>query len=156
MLHPEPGSSSTVDNVTHPLDSSGFVKLVSQLAAAWAACDATAAAACFTNDAVYMEPPDRQLFTGHGELVAYFSPLESGTYLNVHDSWFDEESQTGAFEFSFGLRGSDSADHGVATVAVEGGKIARWREYHRKGPAGFDRFTSVEGKMWEWHIGNYP
>jgi ketosteroid isomerase-like protein len=138
------------------LDFTGFESLLGRLADAWAACDAVAAAACFTNDAVYMEPPDRQLFRGFTELEAYFSPLQPGTYLDVHSVWFDEAPQTGAAEFSFGTRGADSADHGVVTIGMTDGRISGWREYHRKGPASFDRFVATDGKTWTWHAGNYP
>lgn len=141
---------------TDRLDQSEFESLLGRLSAAWEACDAEAAASCFADDAVYMEPPDRQLFRGRAELLAYFSPLQPGTYLDIHSVWFDPGSQTGAAEFSFGLRGQDSADHGVITVGLDNGRVGWWREYHRKGPAGFDRFVATEDKAWDWHAGNYP
>lgn len=140
---------------TH-LDHQGFDALLQRLAAAWAACDHAAAAACFTTDAIYMEPPDRQLFCGRAELTAYFSPLRPGTYLHINGSWFDHSKQTGCCEFSFGEHGRATADHGVAVVAVNGGLIVSWREYHREGPAAFDEFISPDGTDWTWHIGTYP
>ena len=84
------------------------------------------------------------------------APLEPGTYLDLHGVWFDEASQSGIAEFSFGVRGRDAADHGVVVAGVRDGRIAWWREYHRPGPAGFDRFISTEDKTWDWHAGNYP
>ena len=133
-----------------------FETLMRRLAAAWERLDAEAAADCFTDDAVYMEPPDKQLFQGRQELLAYFSPLEEGTYLDFHGVWFDEESRTGVVEFTFGVRDREAADHGVVVVAVDNNKIASWREYLTTGPARFDRFVSTRGKQWEWHAGNYP
>ena len=51
---------------------------------------------------------------------------------------------------------SATADHGVAVVDVRDERIAFWREYQRKGPVAFADFFAVEGKTWQWHIGNYP
>ncbi len=140
----------------HDLNSTEAEELLNRLSTAWSDCDAAAAADCFTSEAVYMEPPDRQLFTGRDQLTAYFSPLEPGTYLDVQEFWFDKRSQTGAMEFTFGTIGADSADHGVVVLAFRQRKISSWREYLPKGPSAFSEFTSVEGKPWEWHIGNYP
>ena len=67
--------------------------------------------------------------------------------------WFDETSQTGAGEFVFGETGDLVADHGVAIVRIENGRIAEWREYVQKGPAAQDEFLAIEGKNWTWHIG---
>ncbi len=138
------------------IDTAGFEILMKRVADAWAACDNGAAARCFTEYAVYMEPPDRQLFRGREQLAAYFSPLQRGTFLDFHGIWFDESSQTGAAEFTFGMEGAERADHGVVVVTVAGERIATWREYHRPGPASFERFISTDAKTWEWHIGNYP
>lgn len=141
---------------TGPIDYAGFAALLGRLAVAWEAQDAEAAADCFTEEAVYMEPPDQQLFRGRSELTAYFSPLKPGTFLEFQGIWFDVGSQRGAAEFSFGVRGAELADHGVAIVQVEDGLIASWREYHVKGPVDFAAFVAADGKQWEWHIGNYP
>lgn len=137
-------------------DAADFRTLMHQLADAWAATDAEAAAALFTADAAYVEPPDRQGFFGRREIEAYFSPLEAGTFLDLHHVWFDAKSGTGAVEFSFGVRGKDTADHGVAVVSIRDGLISSWREYHVKGPASFAEFIDTADKDWHWHIGNYP
>lgn len=131
-----------------------FPALLERLADAWAALDAERAAACFTEDAVYMQPPDQQLFVGRDQLLAYFAPLEPGTYLRLDNVWFDESAQRGACEFTFGVTGQESADHGVAIIDVTDGLIGGWREYFVKGPAGQDEFIAVDGKDWRWHIGN--
>ena len=138
------------------IDRADFESLLQRVAASWSACDAVAAADCFTADAVYMEPPDRQLFRGREELLSYFSPLRPGTYLEFHGIWFDVQSQTGAAEFSFGMVGDEQADHGVVALRIEERRIASWREYVRPGPAGFDRFVATTGKTFRWHAGNYP
>ncbi|CAN5746413.1 hypothetical protein BH23CHL7_BH23CHL7_04390 [soil metagenome] len=138
------------------LSMGAFARLVDRLAAAWAAPDAVAAADCFTADATYIEPPAEQLFRGRDQLLAYFSALQPGTYLDIHGLWLDEAGRRGAIEFSFGVRGSPTADHGVAIVQLSNGLISSWREYVRQGPADFAEFCSSEGKQWAWHIGNYP
>lgn len=114
------------------------------------------ALACFTADAVYLEPPDVQLFRGQEELRSYFGALTSGTTMVLQNTWFDEPSQIGAVEFSFGSTSRETATHGVAVVEIRERLIARWREYHRPGPARFDVFLALEDKEWQWSIDNYP
>lgn len=137
-------------------DRNAFDRLLQRLADAWASQDAVGAASLFTDDAVYMEPPDQQLFVGRAQLEAYFSPLRPGTYLQLHHVSFDAQTGIGAVEFSFGTDESPTADHGVAIVEIRDGLIATWREYHVKGPADVGAFRATDGKTWEWHIGNYP
>lgn len=133
-----------------------FRLLLQRLANAWEALDADAATACFTPDAIYMQPPDEQLFVGHDQLRAYFDPLDPGTYLRLDNVWFDEATQRGACEFTFGVADQEPADHGVAVVDVAEGVIRAWREYLVKGPSDQERFVAMEGKDWRWHTGNYP
>ena len=133
-----------------------FRALLERLAAAWAALDADAGVDCFEPDAVYMEPPDRQLFRGHDELRAYFGAVPEGTFMTWHRVWYDPAEAVGAGEFTFGSEGSEQADHGIAVVNVRNGRIARWEEYHRPGPRDPEAFLGVDGKNWQWHIGNYP
>jgi ketosteroid isomerase-like protein len=138
------------------IDAAGFSELTSRLATAWSTRDTALALSCFADDAVYMEPPDIQLFRGHEQLARYFAALTSGTSMAFHNVWFDEEAQTGAGEYSFGVNGQNSFDHGIAVMEIRGGVIATWREYQSRGPAAFTSFVAVEGKEWRWHIGNYP
>jgi ketosteroid isomerase-like protein len=127
-----------------------------QLAAAWSHQDTEAALSCFTPDAVYTEPPDIQFYTGHEQLRPYFAALTPGTFMQFHQLWFDEATQRGAGEYSFGVTGKPTADHGIVVVALRDGLIARWREYQRKGPAAFEEFIGITNKTWQWHSGNYP
>ena len=66
------------------------------------------------------------------------------------------ERQTGAGEFSFGVSGAETADHGMVMIEIENGRIRTWREYPRKGPASFREFSRVDKPIWQWHAGNYP
>ena len=134
----------------------GFRDLMRAVSDAWARLDPDAAVACFTHDAIYIQPPDKQCYRGREQLRAYFGALTEGTYLDLHGVWFDEDRQVGCVEFSFGVRGHARADHGAIVVALQDGSIAEWREYVQPGPADFAAFVATEGKSWEWHIGNYP
>jgi ketosteroid isomerase-like protein len=138
------------------LNAQEFHILMEQLARAWSQQDTESALACFTQDAVYIEPPDIQFYQGHEQLRPYFAVLEPDTFLHFHHLWFDEPKQVGAGEFSFGRTGKPTADHGIVVVELRAGKIAFWREYQRKGPAVFQDFIGTAGKTWQWHIGNYP
>jgi hypothetical protein len=134
----------------------GFRELLERLARAWSTQDTELGLSCFTDDALYSEPPDVQLYRGHVQLRPYFDALTPGTSMQFHTTAFDEQSQRGFGEYSFGHERSETADHGVAVVDVRNDRICSWREYQRKGPANFDAFLATEGKEWQWHIGKYP
>lgn len=127
-----------------------------QLARAWSEQNTHMALDCFTEDAVYIEPPDIQFYQGHEQLRPYFAALQPGTSMQFHHLWFDEQNQTGAGEYSFGMQDQATADHGVVVVELRDGRIAFWREYQRQGPPAFKDFTATDGKSWRWHSGNYP
>jgi hypothetical protein len=133
-----------------------FMQLMTRLAAAWSIQDTEAALSCFCDDAIYMEPPDVQLYMGHEQLRPYFAALRPGIYMTFHNLCFNEPTQTGMGEYTFGMSGKETADVGVIVVELQDGRIKKWREYQRKGPADFDQFSAHEGKEFEWHIGNYP
>ena len=133
-----------------------FAALMQTLADAWSNQDTAAALSVFHEDAIYMEPPDVQLYRGHEQLRPYFDALTPGTTMRFHNLFYNPESGIGGGEYTFGHRDSEQADVGVAVVRVSNGRIVFWREYQRKGPADFSTFLSTEGKQWKWHIGNYP
>jgi ketosteroid isomerase-like protein len=132
------------------VDLQAFKALLNELAAAWAVQDTQAALDCFHADCTYMQPPDQQLYRGQAELGKLFSGLKPGTFMKLHNMSFDLLTQVGLVEFSFGMDGQEMADHGVAVVKLKEGLIHAWREYLAKGPADFERFTSVDGKDWQW------
>jgi hypothetical protein len=129
---------------------------MSQLAQSWSTQNTDAALSCFTMDAIYMEPPNMQLYLGHEQLRPYFAALKPGTYMTFHNLCFNETTQVGMGEYSFGMKDKTVADVGVVVVHIENGKITQWREYQRKGSADFATFIAHEGKVFQWHIGNYP
>jgi uncharacterized protein YciI len=133
-----------------------FRELMQRVERGWSTQDTELALSAFTPDAVYMEPPNLQLYRGQAELRPYFGALTPGTFMRFHRLLFDEPSQTGAGEYSFGTEGQRVADHGVAVVELREGRIAFWREYQRKGPFPFEAFLALDGKGWQWTIRNYP
>jgi SnoaL-like domain len=138
------------------LDPKGFRELMQRVERGWSTQNTDLALSSFAEDAVYMEPPDLQLYRGHAELRPYFGALTPGYFMRFHRLFFDEASQSGGGEYSFGVEGEKTADHGAVVVELRGGKIAFWREYQRKGPMPFEAFAAADGKGWQWTIKNYP
>jgi uncharacterized protein (TIGR02246 family) len=113
--------------VAAPLTAAGFRRLLETVAAGWNEGDARRAADCFADDAVYVEPPDRQVYRGREALYEFFGG-ESPPPMSMrwHHVVFDEAEQVGAAEYTFEGR---RRYHGLVIVRVDGGTIARWREY---------------------------
>lgn len=132
------------------LSQAGFHDLMRCLADAWTRQDTGQGLACFTEDAVYMQPPDQQLYRGHGELRKLFAALKAGTLMTFHHLAFDELAQVGFGEFTFGSSGSGKADHGIVVAELRQGRIAFWREYFREGPPAYADFIKQDGKSWKW------
>jgi ketosteroid isomerase-like protein len=106
-----------------------FEGLLERLAEGWNQGEARKAAECFTEDAVYVEPPDRQLYRGREELYRFFGG-DSGRPGAMSMIWrnvaFDEARQIGLGEFTF-FYGSQV--HGAVVIKLRDGRIHRWREY---------------------------
>jgi len=97
------------------------------LAQAWTTGDARTAADCFTDDVVYVEPPDRQRYVGRAE-VFELSGGHAPTAMSMtwHHLVFDPDQQIGFGEYTF--RGRRQY-HGIVIVQIRADRIARWREY---------------------------
>ena len=112
-----------------PVTTAQFRSLMAAVAAGWNAGDARRAAECFTEDALYLEPPDEQFYAGRPALYEFFgggSKPEPPMKMTWHHLAFDEESQIGFGEYTFQM---NARYHGVVVVRVRDGKIANWREY---------------------------
>lgn len=121
------------------MDSSGFANLMTTIERAWSTGDAAAAAACFTEDAVYVEPPDRQRYAGRHELFELSGGNDpSPMSMTWHNLVFDPVQQVGTGEYTF--RGRRQF-HGMAIVQVEGDKIRRWREYQYESQVDWANFV---------------
>ena len=123
-------------------DAEDFEKLMQKLAAGWNEGDAKKAADCFTEDAIYTEPPDKQLYKGRKELYKFFGGDEgrkSEMKMTWHHLIFNKKTKVGAGEFTFEF--GDSKVHGVAMVKIKNGKISNWREYWYESELDWDAFT---------------
>ena len=49
-----------------------FERLMQTIAESWNEGNARQAADCFSHDAIYVEPPDKQLYRGRAELYEFF------------------------------------------------------------------------------------
>jgi hypothetical protein len=135
-----------VSAVSTTLDIAGFDALLERLAAAWRSGSPHEATACFSEDAVYVEPGGRQTYRGHRDLYELSgghdaAPMEMTWRTTV----FDPARQVGAGEYTF--RGRRQF-HGLVIVQVRSGVIHRWREYqyHDEGPwAEFVGDSSFDG-----------
>ena len=109
------------------LSSSQFRQLLETVAAGWNEGDARRAADCFAEDAIYLEPPDRQSYRGRPELYEFFGgDAPPPMHMRWHNVVFDEETEVGVGEYTF--RGRTQV-HGLVIVKVRDGRISHGREY---------------------------
>jgi hypothetical protein len=120
-----------------------FVALLQQLADGWNQGNARQAADCFTTDALYTEPPDKQYYNGSEALYQFFGG-HNGRAGEMNMVWhhilFDEEEQLGSGEFTFTY---GSTVHGVTMLKVQDGLISNWREYWYASVLPWEEFTQL-------------
>lgn len=124
-----------------PTKTAQFEILMQTLADGWNEGNAQKAADCFAENAVYSEPPDKQLYRGRGALFKFFGGTDGrkrAMKMSWHHLAFNERTQIGAGEFTFDYGGTV---HGVAMVKIENGKISNWREYWYESPLDWAKFT---------------
>jgi hypothetical protein len=122
-------------------DARAFTMLMERIAAGWNTGDAASAADCFTEDAVYLEPPDRQNYRGRAALFEFFggnqrpAPKMSMAW---HHLAFDPTTDIGFGEYTFeGKR----RYHGTVVVKLHGGKVSHWREYQLESRLSWEEFA---------------
>lgn len=123
------------------LTRSEFIELLQRLADGWNNGNAKQASECFTPDALYTEPPDKQYYSGREALYKFFggdNGRPGQMQMTWHHSVFDEENQIGAGEFTFTY--GDTV-HGVTMIKVLDGLISNWREYWYASPLAWEAFT---------------
>jgi len=128
--NPKEDENSSNPSRSVGLNTEEFKELLFRVAEGWNSGDAQAAANCFTPDAVYIEPPDQQLYEGRKELYEFFGGKEGREHpmkMTWHYLIFDEIQQIGTGEYTFAYKGRLS--HGIVIVKISKGKINRWREY---------------------------
>ena len=122
------------------LSQQEFADLLHRLADGWNSGNAQQAADCFTEDALYTEPPDKQYYSGRDALYHFFGGANgrAGEMTMVwHHIIFDEEKQIGCGEFTFTY--GDTV-HGVTMLKVKDGLISNWREYWYASPLDWETF----------------
>jgi hypothetical protein len=119
-----------------------FERLMQTVAQGWNEGSAHKAADCFSEDAIYVEPPDKQLYHGRAELYQFFGG-DAGTDLPMKMTWhhlaFSEEEQIGFGEYTFQL---NNRYHGIVVVKLESGLIKHWREYQYRSELSWEEFTA--------------
>ena len=120
-----------------------FIELLQRLADGWNQGNAEQAASCFTKDALYTEPPDKQYYAGRDALYQFFGGANgrAGKMKMVwHHIIFDETRQLGAGEFTFTY--GDTV-HGVTMIKLREGLISNWREYWYASQLPWEAFTQL-------------
>jgi ketosteroid isomerase-like protein len=121
--------------------SKQFRTVLTELADAWNKGDALRAANCFTEDAIYTQPPQKQVYRGRDALYRFFGG-DSGRAGQMEMTWhhlaFDLRTQIGFGEFSFTY---GTTAHGVAVIRMREGKISNWREYWYESALRWPRFV---------------
>ena len=123
------------------LNTHQFEKLLQNLAEGWNTGDAGRAADCFTGDAIYLEPPDKQVYKGREALQAFFEETAriAPMQMTWHHLLFDEEKQIGVGEYTFAWNARIL--HGIVILQLAGGRIKRWREYQYPSSVDWENFV---------------
>jgi hypothetical protein len=133
------------------MNTKEFKELMEIMATGWNTKSAKLAVDCFTHDATYIEPPDKQYFKGKDQLYEYFGGDKGfDMTLQWHNLFFDEDKQVGIGEYTFEF--NNMIHHGVAIVELKDGKIHSWREYDTVGTLSYEEFIKTEDKVFRFTI----
>lgn len=123
------------------ISTSEFERIMQTIGKGWNDGNARKSAECFSVDAVYVEPPDKQVHHGRAELYEFFGG-DKGTDIPMKMTWhhlaFNETEQVGFGEYTFEMHGRY---HGIVVVKVESGLIKYWREYQYRTELNCQEFT---------------
>jgi hypothetical protein len=131
-------SSDATDKIT----AAQFKELMQTVAAGWNEGNATKAADCYTEDAFYTEPPEKQVYAGRKALYEFFGSdrkPEPPMKMIWHHLAFDEVSQIGFGEYTFQM---NNRYHGIVIVKIRNGRISNWREYQYKSDLEWKEFVN--------------
>ena len=128
---PPANGAASVPAAARSVSTGEFRAIMQAIADGWNEGDSRKSVGYFTENAIYMEPPDAQSYEGHEALFEAFGgkdqPRSPGR-MTWHHLLFDETEQIGAGEYTYqGQR----RYHGIVIVRLKSGKIDRWREYQR-------------------------
>jgi hypothetical protein len=138
---PESSAVSEQESLAKGIREEEFIKLMTTVSDGWNEGNARKSADCFTEDAVYMEPPNRQVYVGRKAIYEFFGgPSKPDPPMRMiwHHLSFNEQEQAGFGEYTFQM---NFRYHGIVTVAIQNGKIAKWREYQYQSPSDWDTFV---------------
>ena len=133
---------SQINSDNSRFDNEDFDSLLQTLATGWNTNNARLAASVFAEDAIYSEPPDKQLYKGRNEIFEFFGGQdgrESWMKMTWHHTSFDPVNSVGSREFTFGWPGGNV--HGIVSIRIENGLIRNWREYFYEDPANWEEFS---------------
>ncbi|WP_394850557.1 nuclear transport factor 2 family protein [Pendulispora brunnea] len=123
------------------LSTEQFRNLMQTVADGWNEGNSRKSANCFSEGAIYMEPPDAQFYEGRESLYEFFGGKQqppSPGRMTWHHVLFDEAAQVGAGEYTYQ---GNRRYHGIVMVRVRAGKIDRWREYQQPSTLNWTEFT---------------
>lgn len=125
------------------ISTSDFNKLMKTVSEGWNKGDARKSTECFCEDAVYVEPPDKQVYKGREALYQFFggeNAPEIPMVMAWHHLAFNEDEQVGFGEYSFQMYGNY---HGIVIVKIENGLIKFWREYQYQTELNWEEFSKL-------------
>ena len=134
-------TTAFVESVFAGETTATFEKLMNTVAEGWNEGNARKAADCFAEDAIYLDPPDKQIYRSREELFQFFGGTQGrkrSMKMIWHHLTFNESSGIGSGEFTFEY---GSISHGVVMVRIVNGKIQNWREYYYETPLSWDQFV---------------
>jgi hypothetical protein len=136
----------TDDPAQGKITAEQFTRLLATVAHGWEANDPDMAADCFTEDAIYIEPPSRQVYVGREALREFFAGGDTpalSTSMTWHHIIFDQAAQLGSGEYTYH---GNNRYHGVVVARVRDGQISHWREYQRRSPLDWLDFIAPQDK----------
>lgn len=113
------------------------------VAEGWNEGDARKSADCFAEDAVYIEPPDKQVYIGRESLFEFFGgdkKTDPPMKMMWHHIAFDEATQIGFGEYTFQM---NNRYHGIVIVKIRDMKISNWREYQYQSELEWEEFIRL-------------
>jgi hypothetical protein len=124
-----------------PANETEFFTLMKTVADGWNQGNARKAADCFSENAVYLEPPNRQVYSGRQALYNFFGGTtrpEPQMKMEWHHLAFNAREQVGYGEYTFQ---GHNRYHGIVTVLIESGTISKWREYQYQSQTDWAEFA---------------
>jgi hypothetical protein len=118
-----------------------FTEIVTGIAKGWNEGNAAFASQYFDDNAVYEEPPKKQLYIGKRKIFEFFGGeggFDTPMKMQWHNLAFNEENQIGFGEYTFAM---NNQYHGIVIMKFEKGKIVRWREYQYKSDLNWEEFA---------------